>query len=113
MLVCQAQGDWLEQVVVASTDFDANQTEKRYIRAVGGPTTSGSYLLELDAPLSYGHWGEEVPTGTEGVHFVQVTLLMSKTSSNSLSLLLELSKTDQTSAHAQPRVRMWRVTAAM
>lgn len=59
--------------MIASTDFDANQTEMRYIKAVGGPTASGSYLIELDAPLTYGHWGEEVPTATEGVHFVQVT----------------------------------------
>lgn len=63
-----------EQIVIASTDYDAYQSEQRYITAVGGPTDSGSYLLELDAPLTYGHWGDEVPTDTEGVHFVQVTL---------------------------------------
>lgn len=60
------------QVVVASTDYDGAQAEKRRIVALAGPTVEGWYLLAVDSPLNYTHWGGHVPTGVPGVNFPQV-----------------------------------------
>lgn len=42
-----------DQIVIASTDFDPHQAEKRTITAING------LVLTLDAPLVYMHWGTE------------------------------------------------------
>jgi hypothetical protein len=60
------------QIVVASTDFDGKQSEKRNITAVAGPTPEGLFLLALDRPLEYMHWGDYVPTGLPGIGMLQV-----------------------------------------
>jgi cell migration-inducing and hyaluronan-binding protein len=48
--------DWRvgEKIVIASTDFDPDQTEVRTITAI----SNGNRSLNLDAPLTYTHWGE-------------------------------------------------------
>ncbi len=47
--------DWSvgDQIVIASTDFDPHEAEKRTITAI----SSNSKTLTLDAPLTYMHWG--------------------------------------------------------
>ena len=47
--------DWEigDEIVIASTDFDPHQAEKRTITSVSGTT------IGLDAPLTYMHWGVE------------------------------------------------------
>lgn len=42
-----------DEIVIASTDFDPHQAEKRTITAINGIN------LTLDAPLTYMHWGTE------------------------------------------------------
>ena len=47
-------GDWRvgDEIVLASTDFDARQAERRHITAISGNR------ITLDAPLAYMHYGE-------------------------------------------------------
>ncbi|WP_139959673.1 G8 domain-containing protein [Flavicella sediminum] len=47
--------DWEigDEIVIASTDFDPHQAEKRKITSITGN------ILGLDAPLNYMHWGVE------------------------------------------------------
>ncbi|WP_124981026.1 G8 domain-containing protein [Nonlabens xiamenensis] len=47
--------DWQvgDEIVIASTDFDPHQAEKRVITAINGLN------LTLDTPLQYMHWGTE------------------------------------------------------
>jgi|GEM_PF-845520 len=42
-----------DQIVIASTDFDPHEAEKRTITAI----SANSKTLTLDAPLAYMHWG--------------------------------------------------------
>jgi len=42
-----------DEIVIASTDFDGRQAEKRTITAING------LIVSLDAPLVYMHWGTE------------------------------------------------------
>ena len=42
-----------DEIVIASTDFDGRQAEKRTITAINGN------VLMLDSPLIYMHWGKE------------------------------------------------------
>lgn len=42
-----------DQIVIASSDFDPHQAEKRTITAING------LIVTVDAPLNYMHWGTE------------------------------------------------------
>ncbi len=54
------------RIVVASTDFEANQAEEFTITAVT-LTPAGASVLALDRPLAYSHWGSGQTFGTRRV----------------------------------------------
>ena len=68
-LLSQAQGafDWAvgEQIVIASTSYDKDQSEVRTIVAVGAdPTVASKPVLTLDKPLLYKHFAGTETYGT-------------------------------------------------
>lgn len=63
----------MEQVVVASTDFDPEQSEEVQVVATEPAVhMNDTWVLTLNQPLKYMHFGEPMPAGVRGVEFPQV-----------------------------------------
>jgi hypothetical protein len=60
-------------VVVASTDFDPEQSEELQVVATEPAVhMNNTWVLTLSQPLKYMHFGEPMPVGVRGVEFPQV-----------------------------------------
>ncbi len=58
--------------MVATTDFDPEQSEEMVIASVQGPSKENTWAIKLAKPLQYMHWGTAVATGIPGREMLQV-----------------------------------------
>jgi hypothetical protein len=63
--------------VVASTDFDPEQSEELQVKSVeAAPFMNNTWIIELSRPLNYMHYGEPMPVGVRGIEFPQVQIIV-------------------------------------